>query len=122
MRKILILGLLYSISFASFKEISYKEAIKDYKNATWLFHYNKCETSVEYVSEVFTDKKLKNKKAVETLFENLYNEGKSYKSKTQFFKDKNKLKVVSNGHERYFFKNEKDCKKLLQPIKATLML
>lgn len=122
MKKILILGLLYSISFASFKEISYEEALKNYKDATWLFHYNKCETTVEYVQEVLTDEKFKNKKSVEILFEHLYNEGKSYKSKTKIFKDKNKIKVISNRHIRLFFKNEKDCKKLLEPIKGTILL
>lgn len=84
-----------------------------------MFHYNKCETPVEYVNEVFDNKKMKNKEAVEILFEDYYSAGKSY---TVFFEDTNKIKVISNGSTKLFFKNKKDCKLLLQPIRATLML
>lgn len=120
MKKIILLGLLYSLSFASFKEVSYLEATKKFDKAVWMLDGNKCETSVEHVKEALDNEDIKTKEAVLIIFEDYYSSGKLYDSKTSFFIDKNRIKVINNSESHLFFKNKKDCKNLEKKVKNSI--
>lgn len=122
MKKILLLSILYSLSFASFKEISYREATKNTDKAIWMLNGNKCETSVEHIKEALGNEDIKTKEAIKIIFEDYYAAGKLYDSQTSFFIDKNKIKIISDSGVHLFFKNKKDCKKLEKPLKKSIFL
>jgi hypothetical protein len=124
MKKILLLSILYSLSFASFKEISYREATKNTDKAIWMLDRHKCVTSVEHVKEALGNEDIKTKEAIKIIFEDYYAAGKLYDSQTSFFidKNKNKIKVISDSGVHLFFKNKKDCKKLEKPLKNSIFL